>query len=63
MQNDHASQQELQSFIARLASSEQPEQPAVAPGDVLLYPNGMNAIYSLSESLVSLESDSQVVAY
>lgn len=54
---------ELQSFIAQLATSEQPKQRTVAPGDVLLYPNGINAIKSLSESLVSLESDSQVVAY
>ena len=36
---------------------------AVAPGDMLLHPNNLNAIHSLSESLVSLESDSQVVAY
>ena len=63
MQNAHTSQQRLQSFIAELATSEQPGQPAVAPGDVFLYPNGMNAIYSLSESLVSLESNSQVAAY
>jgi cystathionine gamma-synthase len=63
IQTAPASQHELQSFIARLASSEQPGQPAVAPGDVFLYPTGMNAIYSLSETLASLKSDSQVAAY
>ncbi|KAL4985770.1 pyridoxal phosphate-dependent transferase [Aspergillus falconensis] len=63
IQNAHARQRELQSIIARLATSEQPGKLAVAPGDVFLYPNGMNAIYSLSESLASLWSDSQVVAY
>ena len=63
MQNAHTSQQELQFFIAQLAVSEQPGKPTVAPGDVFLYPNGMNAIYSLSESLVSLRSVSQVAAY
>lgn len=63
MQNAEASKQEIQTFIAQLATSERPGQPAVASGDVFLYPTGMNAIYSLSESLVSLESGSQVAAY
>ena len=63
MLNEHAGQQKPQSFIARLPTSEQPKQPAVAPRDALLYPNGMHSIYSLRESLVSLESHYQVVAY
>ncbi|KAJ5093187.1 pyridoxal phosphate-dependent transferase [Penicillium angulare] len=63
MQNAPANQKRLQSFIAQLATSEHPGQSAVTPEDVFLYPNGMNAIYSLSESLASLQTDSQVVAY
>ncbi|KAJ5953741.1 pyridoxal phosphate-dependent transferase [Penicillium viridicatum] len=63
MQNAEANKQGIQTFIAQLATSERPGQPAVAPRDVFLYPTGTNAIYSLSESLVSLESDAQVAAY
>lgn len=46
---------ELKAFLANLAMSEQPGEPEVNPDDVFLYPNGMNAIYSLSESLSSLK--------
>ncbi|KAF7585982.1 hypothetical protein BBP40_009754 [Aspergillus hancockii] len=56
-----ASVHELKSFIAYIATSEQPGQPAVSPNDVFLYPNGMNAIYSLSEALTS--PDSKAVMY
>ncbi|GAB1197104.1 hypothetical protein APSETT444_006390 [Aspergillus pseudonomiae] len=47
--------QEVKSFLAGLATSEQPEQPPVSPDDVFLYPTGMNAIYTLSEALASPE--------
>ncbi|KAJ5407527.1 hypothetical protein N7465_008811, partial [Penicillium sp. CMV-2018d] len=60
VQNAEANKQGIQTFIAQLAISERPGQPAV---DMFLCPTGMNAIYSLSESLVSLESDAQVAAY
>jgi len=63
MQNEEANKQVIQTFIAQLATSEQPGQSAVATRDVFLYPTGMNAIYSLSESLVSLESHAQAAAY
>ncbi|KAL5003211.1 pyridoxal phosphate-dependent transferase [Aspergillus recurvatus] len=52
---------ELRSFLARLASSDRPGEPAVRADDVFLYPNGMNAIYSLSESLAG--TDSTVAAF
>lgn len=51
------------SCIAQLATSEQPGQPAVSPEDVFLYPNGMNAIYKLSETLISTTTDCTVAAY
>lgn len=54
---------ELKAFLANLATSEQPGEPEVNPDDVFLYPNGMNAIYSLSESLSTLKTGSTVVAY
>ncbi|KAB8255173.1 pyridoxal phosphate-dependent transferase [Aspergillus pseudonomiae] len=47
--------QEVKSFLAGLATSEQPEQPPVSPDDVFLYSTGMNAIYTLSEALASPE--------
>ncbi|KNG80527.1 cystathionine gamma-synthase [Aspergillus nomiae NRRL 13137] len=47
--------QEVKSFLAGLATSEQPGQPPVSPDDVFLYPTGMNAIYTLSEALASPE--------
>lgn len=55
------SMQELKGFIAKLATSEQPGQPAVSPEDVFLYPSGMNAIYKLSESLANPEH--RIAAY
>lgn len=53
----------LKAFIRQLATSDQPDQPAVSIDDVFLYQNGMNAIYSLSESLSSLNANSTVAAY
>ncbi|QMW33008.1 hypothetical protein G4B84_008439, partial [Aspergillus flavus NRRL3357] len=46
---------EVKSFLADLATSEQPGQPTVSPDEVFLYPTGMNAIYTLSAALVSPE--------
>ena len=43
----------VKSFIAQMVTSEQQGQPAVNPGEVFLYPNGTNAIYSLSQTLAS----------
>lgn len=54
---------ELKAFLAKLATSEQPGEPEVNPSDVFLYPSGMNAIYSLSESLSPLKAGSTAVAY
>lgn len=53
----------VKSNLARIATSEQPGQPAVSPDDVFLYPTGMNAIFSLSENLFQLEGDSSVAAF
>ncbi|CRG91683.1 cystathionine gamma-synthase [Talaromyces islandicus] len=50
---------EVKSVIAELATGE----VEVHPGDVFLYPNGMNAIYALSETLSALEVNSKVAAY
>lgn len=55
------SMQEVKSSIAKLATSEQPGQPAVSPEDVFLYPSGMKAIYDLSESLAKPEH--RIAAY
>lgn len=46
---------EVKSFLASIATSEQPGQPTVSPGDVFLYPTGMNAIYTLLDALASPE--------
>lgn len=54
---------ELKAFLGHLATSEKPGQPDVNVDDVFLYPNGMNAIYSLSETLSSLNKYSTVAAY
>ncbi|KAE8378974.1 pyridoxal phosphate-dependent transferase [Aspergillus bertholletiae] len=54
---------QLKVFIGELATSDQPNQPNVSMDDVFVYPNGMNAIYSLSESLSSLNANSTVAAY
>ncbi|GFF45535.1 probable cystathionine gamma-synthase [Aspergillus lentulus] len=54
-----AAAEELKSVIAGLATG----QLAVSPDDVFLYPNGMNAIYALSETLASLATESNVAAY
>lgn len=54
---------ELKAFLAHLATSERQDEPEVDPDDVFVYPSGMNAIYSLSESLSSLQLKSTVAAY
>ena len=53
----------VKSFIAQMVTSEQQGQPAVNPGDVFLYPNGTNAIYTLSQTLASPDSECTVVSY
>ncbi|KAE8136498.1 pyridoxal phosphate-dependent transferase [Aspergillus pseudotamarii] len=62
-QSADSSMGEIKTFLAQLATSEQPGQPAVDPDDVFLYPNGMNAIYALSEGVASFAADSTVAAY
>lgn len=62
-QSADSSMDEIKTFLAQLATSEQPGQPAVDPDDVFLYPNGMNAIYALSEGVASFAADSTVAAY
>lgn len=57
------SMNELKAFLSHLATSDQVDQPDVSMDDVFLYPNGMNAIYSLSDCLSSLDANSTVVAY
>ncbi|THC92703.1 hypothetical protein EYZ11_007810 [Aspergillus tanneri] len=57
------SMDEVKSLLAKLATSEQAGQPSVDVKDVFLYPNGMNAIYALSEGLASFAADSKVAAY
>ncbi|KAJ5953894.1 hypothetical protein N7501_008173 [Penicillium viridicatum] len=54
---------ELKSIIAEVATSDQPGEPAVHPDDVFPYPTGMNAIFSLSEALVSMGPESTVAAF
>ncbi|KAK5994563.1 putative cystathionine gamma-synthase [Cladobotryum mycophilum] len=54
---------EVKSFIARIATPEQPGQLAVRPDDVFPYPTGMNAIYALSETLGPRSKDSKVAAF
>lgn len=58
-----ASLQEVQFFIAKLATSEKPGQPPVRSEDVFLYLNGMNAIYGQSKCLSSLQANSKIAAY
>lgn len=53
----------VKSFIGKMVTSEQQGQPAVNPDDVFLYPNGTNAIYSLSQTLASPNSEYTVVSY
>lgn len=54
---------QLKTFLAQLATSEQPGQPHVSKDDVFLYPNGMNAIWSFSETISSLNANSTIVAF
>ena len=54
----------VQSFIARLATSEKPGQQLVSVNDVFLYPGGMAAIHAVSRALASLsDHQSEVVGY
>lgn len=53
----------VKSFIGKMVTSEQQGQPAVNPDDVFLYPNGTNAIYSLSQTLASPNSEYTVISY
>ncbi|KAL4991103.1 pyridoxal phosphate-dependent transferase [Aspergillus falconensis] len=53
----------LRSFLARLESSNRPGEPAVDADDVFLYPNGMYAVCSLSESLAGTDSTVAVWLY
>ncbi|KAB8201771.1 hypothetical protein BDV34DRAFT_228963 [Aspergillus parasiticus] len=62
-QSVDSSMGEIKTFLAQLATSEPPGQPAVNPDDVFLYPNGMNAICALSEGLASFAADSTIAAY
>lgn len=54
---------ELKSFIAQLATSTKPGQPPIFPSDVFLFPTGMNAIHTLSQTISSLNPTPTVVAY
>jgi cystathionine gamma-synthase len=63
VQNAANSMPGLKSVIAKQANSDQPGEAAVSPEDVFLYPTGMNAIFSLSESLSSMKPDSNVAAF
>ncbi|KAK7404146.1 hypothetical protein QQX98_010050 [Neonectria punicea] len=54
--------QDLQTRIAQLTTSEKRDLKPVAE-DVLVFPTGMNAIFTTSEALVALCPQSAVVAY
>lgn len=57
------SMNQLKAFLSHMATSDQAGQPRVSMDDVFLHPNGMNAIWSLSETLSSLNTNSTVVAF
>lgn len=63
VQSAASSAPELRSILAKLATSDRPGEPDVLPDDVFLYPTGMNAIFSLSESLSSITPNSNVAAF
>lgn len=54
---------QVRAYIAHLVTSERPEIKRVSAEDVLLFPTGMNAIFSASEALAALAPNSDVVAY
>lgn len=54
---------QLKTFLGQLATSEKAGQPHVGKDDVFLYPNGMNAIWSFSETISSLNANSTIVAF
>lgn len=53
----------LKSFITQLATSNKPGQLPVPPSDVFLFPTGMNAIHTLSQTLSSLNPTPTAIAY
>jgi cystathionine gamma-synthase len=63
VQGATGSMPELKRIIAELATSDEPGELAVHPNDVFPYPTGMNAIFSLSEGLISVTAESTVVAF
>lgn len=54
---------DVQSRIAQLTTSERGELQPVKAEDVLVFPTGMNAIFTASEALAALSPQSAVVAY
>jgi cystathionine gamma-synthase len=63
IQNAASRAPELRSILAKLATSDRPNEPDVHPDDVFLYPSGMNAMFSLSDSLSSITPNSNVAAF
>ncbi|KAI9044655.1 uncharacterized protein KD926_011625 [Aspergillus affinis] len=59
----NSAQSGLRATLAQLATSDRPSEPTVQKDDVFLYPNGMNAIYSLSEALASISGGKTVAAF
>ncbi|OJJ81830.1 uncharacterized protein ASPGLDRAFT_49797 [Aspergillus glaucus CBS 516.65] len=53
----------LKSFITQLATSNKSGQLPVPPSDVFLFPTGMNAIHTLSQTLSSLNPTPTAIAY
>ncbi|KAF7503531.1 hypothetical protein GJ744_003643 [Endocarpon pusillum] len=53
----------IESFIAKLATSEQAGQPCVSFRDVFLYSKGMSAVSAVARALASLSDKSDAVAY
>ena len=54
---------DIKTFIAKLASSDQSGQPAVASTDVFLYPTGMSAISAMARALATFSESPDAVAY
>jgi cystathionine gamma-synthase len=55
--------QDVQMRVAQLATSEIKDLKPVRAEDVLVFPTGMNAIFTASEALAALSPQSAVVAY
>ncbi|KAM5364357.1 hypothetical protein ACJZ2D_011554 [Fusarium nematophilum] len=55
--------QDLQARVAQLTTSEKSGLKPVKAEDVLIFPTGMNAIFTASEALAALSPHSEVVAY